>query len=277
MLKYNHTKKFANAARLGVAFSALAALGGGAAHAQAFNFNPTYSQITNPIKTASFPRGPLTQPGRFVIPQMFSVADGTNSLTFTATNGVPNSGFQSAVAAPSVAPQFSDANFGGTVGDILEDTTYVGGNGNVVTGPLLIQFQAPVNGFGFLAQDFNSDFETFTLNVFSDTNATILLGTFTYQTVDNTSTAGNAVFVGALSNLGLPLFRSATLSSSSFATAGGGQPNNGSNDFFFGPVQVRGPQPVPEASTFVSLGMGMLLFGSLALRKRSRNAAPTAA
>lgn len=164
----------------------------------------------------------------------------------------------------------SDPTFGGAAGDILEDTTYVAAGGNLPTAPLLIQFQNPVVGFGLLAQDFNADFETFTLNIFADANATISLGSFTYPATDNTSSSGNAVFVGALSNLGLPLIRSATLSSVSFATGTGGDPNNGSNDYFFGPTQVQALAPVPEASTFVSLGMGVLLFGGLALRARKR-------
>jgi len=280
MLKLDHTKQFANAARVGVALCALAALGGQAARAQGTAVT-SFNQLTNPIKTDPYPEGPLTGTNAFIVPQTFTVAAGTsNKLTFTATNGVPNAGFQSALANSKVAPQFSDSAFGGTPGDILENTTYAGGNGNVATGPLLINFQNPVAGFGLLAQDFNQDFETFTLNIFDGMNATgTQLGSFTFGPVDNTSLRGNAVFVGALSKPGSLLIGSATLSSLSVATGGGGAPNNGNNDFFFGPTQVQAAGPVPEASTFVSLGAGVLLFGGLILsaRRRKNGGAPEAA
>lgn len=266
MNKHDHSKHLANSARIAAAVCALAALGGQAAQAQA-TFLTSFSQLTRPVKTNPYPQGTLVQPNPFLVQNGFTVAAGTvSNLTFTATKGTPDAGFQSNLANIAVAPQFSDPTLGGAAGDVLEDTSVTTASANTITGPLLIQFASPVTGFGLFAQDFNADFETFTLNVFADANATVSLGTFTYARTDNTSSAGTAVFVGAVSPIGLPLIRSATLSS--FSEAAGLNPNNGSNDFFFGPAQVQAP--VPEASTVVSFGMGLLLFGGVALVARRR-------
>lgn len=278
MLKLDHTKQFANATRIAIALGALAALGSQAAQAQVSAVTKL-SQLTNPIKTSPYPEGPTSGNNAFVVPNGFMVAADTNTLTFTATNGTANASFQSAIADTTVAPQFSDPTFGGKAGDILENTTFVGANGNMATGPLLINFANPVAGFGLLAQDFNSDTETFTLNIFSGMNMTgAQLGTFTFGPQDNFSTkAGNALFVGALSNMSSTLIGSATLSSLSVAV--GIAPNNGNNDFFFGPTQVQAAGPVPEASTVVGFGAGVLLFGGLILsaRRRRSGGAPEAA
>ena len=266
MLKYNHTKKFASAARLGVAFSALAALGGGAAHAQV-TLVSSPNQLTNPVQTSPFPAttGNNT-PGQ--VASTFTVSAGSNSVSFTSALNVGGVGFESAIANANDGPQF-------TPGDELENTFVAvtnpnGSTTNQITGPLTISFLSPVTGFGLYAQDYNSDTETFTLNLF---NGATQIGTVSSIAQDNFSTArGNAVFIGALASVGGTI-TSATLSSLSVGVGGGngGNVNNGNNDFFFGPVQVQGPKPVPEASTFVSLGMGLLLFGSLALRARKRD------
>ena len=261
MYKHDHSKNLANAVRASAAFCALTAVSGGAAHAQVTFIN-NYNQLTNPVRTTQYPEGPLTGTNAFVVPPMFTVptVDGSNNLTFTATNGNPAGGFQSNLANAAVAPEFSDPTMGGKAFDVIEDTDFNGSASSIPTAPLLIQFQNPVSGFGLLAQDFLKDNEIFTLNVFADANATVSLGTFTYNSVPNLSSAGTAVFVGAVSNTGLPLFRSATLSSVS--------DNSSSNDFFFGPTQVKAP--VPEASTVVSFGMGITLFAGLALVARKR-------
>ena len=262
MYKHDHRKNLASAVRASVAFCALAAVSGGAAQAQ-FSFVTAPSQLGNIVLTTPYPSGTFAG----IVPMTFSVptTDNSNTLSFTATNGLPASpgqvslGFESFRADISVAPEFNGAE--------LEDTTYISpdGSGNKPSAPVLIQFQTAVAGFGLYAEDTNSDFETFTLNVFSDQNATVSLGSFTYPATDNTSPAGAAVFVGALSNLG-PLIKSATLSSFSVAT--GQNPNNGSNDFYIGPTRVKAP--VPEASTVVSFGMGVVLFVGLALVARKR-------
>ena len=261
MFKHDHSRRSASAAFAGAALCALAVLGGRPARAQVSALT-SFSQLTSPVKTSPYPQGPLTGPSAFVVPQTFTVAAGDNSVSFTATNGTADGGFESSLSDPAFTPQFSDPNFGGAPGDVLENTTYTGPTQNTATGPLLIQFQNPIAGFGLLAQDSFPDTETFTLNVFADRNATVLLGSFTYPAVDNTGPVGTAVFVGAQSDLGLPLFESAILSSSS--TAGS------SNDYFFGPTQVQGPAPVPEASTVVGFSIGVFLFVSLALRARKR-------
>ena len=217
MYKHDHRKNLANAMHASVAFCALAAVSGGAAQAQAsqVTFINNYNQLTNPSRTSQYPQGPLSGPNAFVVPPTFTVPtlDGTNNLTFTATNGNTAGGFQSNLANGTIAPQFSDPTMGGKALDVIEDTDFYGSTSSIPTAPLLIQFQNPVSGFGLLAQDFLADNEIFTLNVFSDANATILLDTLTYASVDNLSTVGTAVFVGAVSKTGLPLFRSATLSS----------------------------------------------------------------
>jgi len=258
MYKHDHRKNLASAVRASVAFCALAAVSGGAAQAQ-FTFVNDPTQLGNTVRTVQYPSGSLAG----IVPDTFSVplTSGTNTLTFTATspNATPSAGFESFIADTTVAPQF-------TPGDELEDTTILTPGGNLPTGPIEIQFATPVTGFGLFAQDYNADMETFTLNLFSDQNATVMVGSFTYNAVDNTSSAGAAVFVGAFSNSGLPLIRSAKLSS--FSVAVGQNPNNGSNDFYFGPTSVKAP--VPEASTVVSFGMGVVLFAGLALVARRR-------
>lgn len=261
MYKHDYSKHLAGVAAL----CAFAALGGQAAQAQLVTKVTSFGQLTSPIKTDQYPTGPLSGASRNIVPQTFSVADGTgptaNNLTFTATNGVPASGFLSNLADATIGPQFSDPTFGGAFHDVILNTSFVGPTQNVPTAPVLIQFQNPVSGFGLLAQDFLSDQETFTLNIFADTNATVSLGTFVYGPVDNSGSAGTAVFVGALSATGLPVIRSATLSSVSSL-----QGEN--NDLFFGPAQVNAP--VPEASTVVGFGMGVVLFGGLMLAARRR-------
>lgn len=266
MNNHDYTKHLANCARVAVALCALAALGGRAAQAQATKVTAP-SQLGNTVLTKQYP----FDPSNTIVPASFTVqtVDSSNSLTFTATNAQPGGGFQSFQVSPTdAAPQFTMAPFG-MAGDIAENTSFPAGppTGNIPTAPLLIQFANPVNGFGLLAQDFNADMETFTLNVFADSNATILLNTtpFVFGPVDNSVGLGQAVFVGAQLS-GLPLIRSATLSS--FSQASGLNPNNGSNDFAFGRTFVSAP--VPEASTVVGFGMGVLVFAGLALGAHKR-------
>ncbi len=276
MNHHNHRKPFANSARAAVALCALAALGGRAAQAQ-FSMVTSPSQLGNTTLTNQYPL-----PNNGIVGPSFNVGtmNGLDNLVFTATNAVQPSansfggGFQAfMVSSTNSAPQFSMAPFG-TAGDVAEDLTFASTSGNIATGPLEIQFQnaagvpTGVAGFGLLAQDFNIDMETFTVNIFSDPNATVPLGSFTYNTVDNTQGSGQAVFVGAQSTQGLPLIESATISSFSVAT--GINPNNGNNAFAFGRTFVSAP--VPEASTVVSFGMGVLLFAGLALGAHKRKA-----
>ena len=265
MYKHDHTKQFTNAARTSVALCALAALGGSAAQAQVNRIDAP-SQLFMPDTTAQYPSGDALN----VVPTSFTRAAGSNNVTFTATNPAAGGGFTSfAASAANAGPEFTTAPFGAT-GDILENTSVAGApnTANTTTGPLRIDFQLPVAGFGLLAQDFNQDQETFTLNVFDATNSQ--LGTFTFGPRDNSVGLGHAIFVGAQDSLG-SLISYATLSSLSVATGGGGQPNNGSNDFAIGRLQVQTlAAPVPEASTMVGFGLGLALFGGLTFSARKR-------
>ena len=255
MYKHDYRKHLTAAGAL----CAFAALSGQAAQAQVTFISNPGALGTNTVKTVQYPSGSAAG----IVPQTFSVAttDGSNSLSFTATSAAATTtaGFESFIADATVAPQF-------TAGDVLEDTTVATPNGNFATAPLLINFQNAVGGFGLFAQDFNSDSEQFTLNLFAGANGTLPLGSFTYAATDNTSSAGVADFVGATTTTGLPLIKSATLSSFSVAT--GTNPNNGSNDFYFGPTRILAP--VPEASTVVSFGMGVALFAGLTFAARKR-------
>lgn len=271
MNKHNYSKQIAG---MVVTLCAFAIIGSHSAQAGANRVNSP-SDLVNPVTTAQYPVGntSTTPPGVGVVPASFNVAAGSNTLTFTATKPVAGSGFRSFAANSSnAAPQFTMAPFG-MAGDIAEDTSFDNGPtiGNTATAPLRIDFQQGVTGFGLLAQDFNQDTETFTLNVF---NGAAQIGTFTFGPAPNGdpiadpgNPLGNAVFVGAQTTFG-DVITSATLSSLSFATTGGGKPNNGNNDFVFGRTQVNAP--VPEASTVVSFGMGVLLFAGLALGARKR-------
>ena len=261
MHKYDHSKQLAAA----VTLCALTALGGQAAQAQATMVTMP-SQLTNTTQTNPYPAGnALNTPGFVGSPFSVAVVNNNtiiNNVTFTSSKNVSGVGFESAVADANDGPQF-------TAGDEIENTfvSITNSDGSVtnqITGPVTISFQTGVAGFGLFAQDANADTEQFMLTVF---NGTTSLGNFTFAPQDNTSARGNAVFVGAQSGVG-PLITSAVLSSSSFATGGGGNPTNGSNDFFFGPTQVQAP--VPEASTMVGFGMGVLLFAGLALGAHRR-------
>lgn len=267
MNNHDYSRHFGNSARITVALCALAALGGRAAQAGA---TAVTSPLPNSVQTNQYPTGDASS----VVPASFTVAAGSNNLTFTATNPVSGSGFQSRQMDQTAAPQFSDPQFGGTAGDVIEDTTFDTNSdaGNMATGPLRIDFQQGVTGFGLLAQDYNQDTETFTLDVFNGANQ---IGTFTFGPADNTANPGQALFVGAQTNDG-DVITSATLSSLSAAV--GQQPNNGDNDFFFGRAQVQNA-PVPEASTAMSFGTGILFLAGLVLgaHRRKVNGAPRTA
>lgn len=222
MNNHNHRKHLTRSAGAAVALCALAALGWQAAQAQA-TLVTSPSQLIKPVQTAPYPN---SSGSGSIAPSSFTVAAGANNVTFTATNGTPNGGFESYIADLTVAPQF-------TTGSVLEET-FNGSNGPTATAPLQISFQQGVAGFGLFAQDANPDTETFTLNVF---NGNTSLGTFTFGPVDNTTAPGTAVFVGAQSSAGTPITR-ATLSSSS--TPGTGI---NSNDFYVGPVSVQASLP----------------------------------
>ena len=278
MLKYDHTKKFANAARLGVAFSALAALGGGMAHAQgAIQIIPPFAPGT-PTGITSMP---FTLGNGFVnSPYNVAFASGSNSVTFTALAtsdpGGTNPLFQT----------FVNQNVPGTTTAALDPVAFPLGTHLIETfdsathfptGPLEIDFATGVTSFGLYGQSAAVDTYNFTFSVY---NGNTLLDTtpFTTATTPNIIGSGLASFVGAQAT-GNNVITRVVLSSFSAATGTGGSPNGNSNNFYFGPITINGAPPVPEASTMVSFGLGTLLFAGLVLgaHKRKKNSAPQAA
>ncbi len=222
MNHYDRKKRLTSPAWAAITLCVFGAVGWRAAQAQA-TIVTTPTQLTNPVQTAAYPN---PSGNNSISPSSFAVAAGTNTLTFTATNGTPNGGFQSYVADMTVAPQF-------TTGSVLEEL-FNDSVSPTATGPLQISFQNGVAGFGLFAQDANADTETFTLNVF---NGTTSLGTFTFGPTDNTAPSGTAVFVGAQVPVGTVITR-ATLSSSSAPGTG-----INSNDFYVGPASVQAALP----------------------------------
>ncbi len=262
MYKHAHSKHLANSARFAVALCALAALGGRAAQAQAitdpFSFSGDGSQlgpgaftINNPSDNGSgFVNSPVTISGNGI------------QVTYTALNGTPGA---------SSFETFN--NFDGSfdfpkMTNLLD--TFDGANN---TGPLQIDFSQGVSAFGLRAQDSAFDQETFTITV-TDQNGNNFA--FASPTVDETtSPSGRSVFLGAQGNGG-DLIKTVVISSVSTLN---GQPTTGSNDFYFGPITLKAAPAVPEASTFVGSGMGLILFAgmlwSASRRKVSRGSQST--
>lgn len=261
MNKHDHSKTFARTTGIAAALCALAAFGSQAAQAGA-------TAVTDPTQL-----GPIT------------FMTGTTLLTPGTYPGAPetaiNSGFQ-LMAGPATTVQFDALN--GAVFSRLNSTDATGDGSdlaypigteviqtadlnNTTTGPLQLDFSTAglgVAGFGVQVQDFAIDQETFTVQAF---NGATSLGTFTFGPVDNTGLPrGASVFVGAVGTNG-DLITKAIIESTS---VDGGIPTIYSNNFFAGPVTITNVPAVPEASTVVSLGMGLFLFGGLAFAGRKR-------
>ena len=276
MLKYDHTKKFANAARLGIAFSALAALGGGVAHAQgAIQIIPPFAPGT-PTGITSMP---FTLGNGFVnSPYNVAFASGTNTVTFKALATSDPTGtnpffqaFTNQIVPFSGLPALDPVAFplGTNLIRTFDSATHF------PTGPVEIDFAAGVTSFGLYGQSAAVDTYNFTFSVY---NGSTLLDTtpFTTATTPNIIGSGLASFVGAQAT-GNNVITRVVLSS--FSAAVGLNPNGNSNNFYFGPITINGAPPVPEASTMVSFGLGTLLFAGLILgaHKRKKNSAPQAA
>ena len=275
MLKYDHTKKFASATRLGVAFSALVALGGGAAHAQGAiqllsPFAPGTGNTTTPytLGTNGFINSPYTD----------TVTGSTNTVTFTALATADPNG------ANPLLQSFTNQNVPGTNTAALDPVAFPLGTNlirtfdstqHLPTGPLEIDFGTGVSAFGLYGQSAAVDTYNFTFSVY---NGNTLLDTalFTTATTPNIIGSGLASFVGAQAT-GKNVITKVVLSS--FSTAVGVNPNGNSNNFYFGPTTIVGPAPVPEASTLVGFSLGTLLFSGLVLgaRKRKKSNATQAA
>jgi len=274
MNNHDYSKHLANAARVAVALCALAALGGRAAQAQT-------TVVTDPSQLGAFTFVTTPYPGvsgsQIPSPQTLptvstanNVTPGPTTVTLTDTMG--------AVFSRLDAQTGSGVNF--PAGTTLLQTADASNNS---LGPLRIDFNTVtpgvgVAGFGLSVQDFAFDTETFTLQVFTNGSTVVNpANTFTF-TADNSNPAtnGHAIFLGALGNTG-SLITSATISSVSTV---GGQVLKFSNNFFVSPVLVTNvPPAVPEASTVVSFGMGVLLFAGMALgaRRRKVSRAPQSA
>lgn len=264
MNKHDYKKQIAGTA---VALCALAVLAGGAAQAQ------TATQITTPgqLGLVTFTTPAYPGPGAGQIASPFTTAAGINSIVLTDQNG--------AVFSRDNVSAASGLDF--PVGTKLLQTADANNND---LGPLQIDFSTPgfpnlgVAGFGVRAQNFAFDQESFTLKVF--TNGSTVLdpnNVFTFGPFDNSNGATNGVsaFVGALSTPGNTITE-AVISSSSFDILGD---DGFSNNFYFGPVTVTNVPAVPEASTFVGFGMGVVLFAGLtvATRRRKMSRAPQTA
>lgn len=263
MYKHDHSRHFANAARVAVALCALAALGGRAAQAQ------VVQQLTDPSQLGAFTFTTTPFLGANMTsntPSPLTLPAGPDTVTFSETKGN--------VFSTIVATATNEINF--TPGMTVLQTADAN---NHPLGPLNLAFSTGgvpgvgVSGFGLRVQDFAFDQETFTVQVFSGLTGSNLLNTFTYGPFDNTGndpnfTNGRSVFVGALATPGT-LITKAIISSFSFDQ---GQETAFSNDIFVGPVTVTNVPAVPEASTVVSFGMGLMLFGGLALGAHRRKA-----
>ena len=268
-------KSFIPSLTLTIALGAFVGLGGPAAHAGLTIFDAANGS------TALLP-GTLTTTADYSlgdsfgdIPSPYTVALGGNQVTFTAqaqpSNANAFEGFRNQISTLTGKafdfPYGTSTDSNGThLIDTFDPFT------QSPTGPLQIDFSTPVGSFGFKSQSSRSDQEQFTFSIYDSANN--LLGSSTTQTFDNmTGQFGKSVFIGAEST-------TADISRvviSSFSTAS--DPNTGifnyhggSNDFYTGPVSTGAP--VPEASTEVGLGLGMLFLGGLTLVSRKRKAKP---
>jgi hypothetical protein len=272
----NDKKRFAASLSLAVALGLLAATGGQSAQAgiNYFNPDPAVSSTANlgpgTVTTDAYPAGdpftlgPQGNPGPIfgIVPTTFSVAAGSNLLTFTAPGN--SGGF---INTPNTDPDTKLPLYAISSPNVLETVNLTGAIGLPQTGPLEIDFQQGVTGFGLSTEDYSKVFETFTVTAYNGVNP---LGTpFTTPVFDSTGDpSGAAVFLGAQTTGG-DLITKIIISSTSQTMLNGMLTDSGDgNDFVFGPVTVMTPAsgaPVPEASTVISSGFGLLLFGGLFL------------
>jgi hypothetical protein len=268
----NDRKPFAASLGLTVALGLLAATGGQSAQAgiNYFNPDPAVSSTANlglgTATTDAYPAGdpvtlgPPPSPILGIVPTAFNVAAGSNLLTFTAPSN--SGGFTN---TPNTDPDTNLPLYDISSPNVLE-TVNVSDLG--ATGPLEIDFQQGVTGFGFSAEAFGSVSGTFTVTAYNGANP--LGNSFTTPVFDSTGGApGQAVFLGGQTTGG-DLITKLIVSSTAttFDPAKNMQVDSGTaNDFVFGPVTVTAASgaPVPEASTVISSGFGLLLFGGLFL------------
>ena len=199
MQHYNDKKRFA--ASLGLALGLLAAAGGHSAQAGINYFNPdpavssTANLGTGTVTTNAYPAGdqvtlgPPDDPGPIlgIVPTTFQVAAGSNLLTFTAAGN--SGGFTN---TPNTDPDTNLPLYAISSPNVLETVNV---SDLLPTGPLEIDFQQGVTGFGFSAEDFGTVSETFTVTAYN--GATPLGNSFTTPVFDSTNgEPGAAVFLG---------------------------------------------------------------------------------
>ena len=245
---------------------ALALLGGHAAHAGSTQITSASQLGVVTFTTTPFPGAGQTSD----TPSPLTLMAGLDAVTFAETTG--------GVFSTNIATRTNGIDFApGT--KVLQTADA----NNVSLGPLNLTFSAlgvkgvGVAGFGLNVQDFAFDQETFTLKVYGGTTGSNLLDTYTYGPYDNTEKDpdhpnGRSVFIGAVGTDGT-LITKAVVSSFSFDQ---GVETSYSNNIFVSPVTVASvvtPAAVPEASTTINFGMGLLCLGGLGLGVMKRKAA----
>ena len=259
MNNYQAFLRLAASVRFAPAAALLVFLVGGAAQAQvtAYSPNGTAAQLgTGAVTTATYTTGD----GQLYVPTPYSVAAGSNTVTFSATGGDKFEAFTN-VPAPGTTNIPLDFAYGTHLLDTFdaESPTTATPDGSP-TGPLRIDFGSGVSAFGLSVQDGHPDYEQFSFTVYSGTTV-LSQSPFTTLLYDNTGgqSPGKSVFLGA-QDAGGPLITSVLISSTSLAPGQNGvyTDTGYSNDIFFGPVSVQNA-PVPEASITVSFGLLLAL------------------
>ena len=228
--------------RVASAAALLVALNGAAASAQSVQLSaaPAGQTVTT---TAAYPTGDSLN----FISGPFTVAAGTNSVTYTAANTTANSiSFES----------FN--NYDGSLDFPVPTQVVATFNSSKPTGPLLISFGSGVTAFGIKAEAQASDIAAFSFTVY---NSQAILGQYTLPPVDQTQGQSHSVFLGAQATGG-NLITGIEITSIDTQSV--------TNDFYVGPLSVY--SPVPEASTTVSFGLLLVLGVGAALvsaRRRS--------
>jgi hypothetical protein len=177
----------------------------------------------------------VTFPDLLPNPFAFDLTAGGTTLTFS-TPGV-----------------FSLIESDGVSFDFPAGTTLLANN--LQSGPLTIQFSSGVQEVGLFAQSLALGDERFTFDVF---NGASLLKSFAVGPADNSGFPGVALFIGARAT-GTDLITQLTIGESF------------NNDFVIGPAtfsEAAAAEPVPEPSSMLLLGSGLIGAGVKRWRKR---------
>ncbi len=196
MTQNSSKQQFIHSLSLTVALGALVGLGGTAAHAGFTTFDPINGSTAllpgTVTTTAQYQLGDFGKNHEQDFGSPYPVALGSNTATFIAT-GEPTSptafeGFRNQVVGST------GTSFDFPLNTHLIDT--FDPFSQSPTGPLEIDFSAPVGSFGFNSQSSRApDLEQFTFSVFDSSNN--LLGGLTTQFIPNSTGNGKSVFIGA--------------------------------------------------------------------------------